>query len=142
MTFDRYHWSEIGRRDNAARETLTSSMSNVKWRKLIAGIEESGLALPVCEWRFLRNDHWFRWSTPRTENTDETGVLDHGGFQPFLFKEVERARWPRRYDVGRGRKLEAWHRTQDLDALEEVLETIGNFDYQTDEDALTLFAYR
>ena len=142
MAFDREYWPEIERRNIAARETLTSSMSNTKWRKLVAGIEDAGLVLPVCEWRFLRNDYWFRWSTPRIENTDDTGVLDHGGFQPFLFKDVERARWPRRYEVGRSRNLDPWHRTQDVESLEEVLKSIGTFDYDTDEKALTLYAYR
>ena len=142
MAFDSDHWTEIERRDDAARRALTSSLSNAKWRRLIAGLEESGLSLPVCEWRFLRGDHWFRWSTPKIHNINDTGVLDHGGFQPFLFKGVEQVRWPRHYEVGRGRNLEPWRRTQDIRALEEALKSIGQFDYEIDETALTLFAYR
>jgi len=121
---------------------MTSSMSNSKWKRLFEAIEEEEIALPVCEWRFLRDDRWFRQATPRVRDLTDEGLPDSSALGPFLFKDVECLRWPRSYEVSPGRGSDPWHKEQDLEAVAKLLCQIGEFDFEMRDETLTIFGFR
>jgi hypothetical protein len=142
MPFDHRHISECERRLRAARRSMIPLMSNTKWRKLFCVIEEAEVSVPRCGIKFLRDDRVFVESTPRSEDLDDEGTRDCFVCGPFSFRDIEWMEWPRSHEVSRGRGLKPWVRTQDIEALREVIASAGRFDIESTAEHLRVYGYR
>ena len=65
-------------------------MSNAKWRKAIAALEQAGLAGEPCLWKFVDAVEPYKGSLPLSSELNESGVGDCGAANgPCEFKSVE-----------------------------------------------------
>jgi hypothetical protein len=117
-------------------------MSNAKWRRLFRVIEEAEVSVPRCGIKFLSDDRVFVESTPRSEDLDDEGTRDCFRCGPFLFRDIEWMEWPRSHEVPRGPGLKPWVRTQDTEALREVIASAGRFDIEPTSEHLRVYGYR
>lgn len=113
-------------------------MNNTKWREVFQILIESrpgGL-----KWKFVDSAKEFGWNVPGENDICEDHIAD-GVWQPTRYREIDRVFIPAEYEVSRGEGLVPWLRTNDLDALESKLNSLGLLELERTDLGITLFAY-
>ena len=134
------HQSEDDRRLAVLRDRLVSSMSDAKWCRLIAAIEDLRM---VALWSFLRDDREFSLGNFEVACIEDgVGIGDVGAVGPFAFWEVLKIRWPRFVDVRKESLRSPEVKEQPIAELRRRVERVGVFDLEEDDQGLVLYAYR
>lgn len=117
-------------------------MSNAKWRKLIAVLEERGIPIIESHWEYLGNPRIYTHpGFPQSIDTTESGLRD-GRWAPIEFKEIYRITIPRdcrnpKADPHRSLPLVQ----QPIDEIFHALISSGSFPIRLVESGLELTAY-
>jgi len=120
----------------------TSFMNNTKWFKLFAKIEENKFEIQFAYIKFLLTDrkHKFNFG-----GFDTTGFGDFSVLGPFKFKEIEWILIPKKHE------LERWNRNEKLTSeiifqplieIEQVMTSLGQFEYDKTEGELKIYGYK
>ncbi|WP_291727799.1 hypothetical protein [Bernardetia sp.] len=138
------YWKQLDREiDKVIQNKFTDSfMSNAKWVRLIDGIVE--------------NSHLFKRVEFSKVNTEKNGVLyldeyttydfDYWqtGFEGcnslggiLLYKEIEYLNFPKEFFDDKNKVCQ-----QDLGKIKEILDSVGKFMLEVDDNYIRLIAYR
>lgn len=119
----------------------TSLMSNSKWKRLIENIIENSSLFQRIEFKKIIDDrigHLFI-----DENTKYKLDYWDFGFEGLnslsgwlLFKEIEFLRFPKTY------KLQEGQIKQDTQKIKSIIDAIGKFDLDENEEFLFLYCYK
>lgn len=114
-------------------------MSNTKWRKVFAAIDESGISIRRCEFKCIDSDYiTMEPRPPLTRELMETRFAD-SIWQPFEYKWIEWFRFPREFKPYPGVGLAVY---QDLEALRDAIMAAAAACLELDADYLWLYGYR
>jgi hypothetical protein len=117
-------------------------MSNAKWRKLIAIIDDSQLQIIESRWEWIGDDrvHTHRGFLTLSD-TNETGIED-GRWPPEHFKYIHRITLPRSCKNPRSDpKRSLPNVVQPVDELYAFISEHGQFPLQLNDDGLIISAY-
>ena len=124
----------------AARKYAVSYMSNAKWRKLFATIDEAGIEIEKAVWRFIDGDEAFAWGWPDADELDEARLKD-GRFQPVEYKWIEAIFVPREYQPDGYQHVPHAVRRQDVAGILSVLRRTSQYMVEEDADGITILGY-
>jgi hypothetical protein len=119
------------------QEIFSSFMNNTKWHKLIEVLTDE-LNVIYVNYKLINSD-CIRYTT-----------FDSADFKPFfiepiLYKEIEWIEFPKNYKLTYNkrvtRKFDKIH-TQDIDTIKRIINDLGEFMIDSDDNKLRLIAYR
>lgn len=120
----------------------TSFMNNTKWFKLFTEIENEKIKIHSAYIKFLLKDRKY---TFHFGGFDETGFGDVSELGPFKFKEIEWILIPEKYEIerwNRNEKLASEIIFQPLEKLEQIINALGQFEYEVTEEGLKIYGYK
>ena len=139
VSFERYE-----ARIEKARRAKVSYMNHAKWRKLFQAIEANGQCTFPAFVKTLDSERTYRFSTnPGIHET--MGYTTDGQFCPVAFRDIEWIYVPASSELERyhrEEKLESKWVEYDLGKLKELMDGLGEFEYELDEKGLKLYGYR
>ena len=132
------------RRIEKARRTKVSYMNNAKWRKLFNAIEASGQCTFPAQVKTIDGERTYPFSTSPGIYEARDYTMD-GKFCPIAFQDIEWLYIPATSEVeryNRNERLESKIIKYDISKLKNLLDGLGKFEYEYDENGLKLFGYR
>ncbi len=145
MGFDQNHKNEIRRRLDVKSKSMSSHMSNTKWRKLFKTITPVLRAVAPwgsdiktkCVFKLLRED--FDRSGQWPEDTDvlETYIRDGVWGCPVEYQTIEWIMIPSTYEINPNAKA-----VQNVKDVVNVLKGAGEFPTEETEYSLTVWGYK
>ena len=123
------------------RKRKTSYMSNAKWRKLLEELEDCNFR--GAELKPLCNENTYPFCNVGVLETGEhTG---DGICGPVTFKEIEWIFIPTSIEYAEfrdGIKYRTTTTQNDLEALKKLMDKLGKFEYDFDENGLKIYGYK
>lgn len=127
-----------------------SFMSDTKWRKFFKALIEQKICLKEFDLKYVRDDMVRQGSgvlfeVKYEENFTDNGFKDPGVGGPALFKEIEWIEFKDNIEFCRHHtdsELSYKKRVQHLDAIKNLLDSLGQFEYDTDQNSLRLYGYK
>ncbi|MFC0682963.1 hypothetical protein ACFFGH_34475, partial [Lysobacter korlensis] len=109
-----------------AQSFSASFMSNSKWRRLFMALSAPHLAVHQVLWKFVGREPVVLGATPDAECLGELFV-ERTSFATFPYKEIEWVEVPPAHD---------------LDAVEQALTAVGQFEIRRLETGLRVYGHR
>ncbi len=122
----------------------TSYMNNTKWYKVFSELRNKNLFFNTAQIKLLISDNTYKFSFDESENFNEKGFGDSGS-GPFDFKEIEWILIERQYEIERSNRTEKLQPiiiSQPINEIEKALNSIGQLEYEIDEDEYKLYGYK
>ena len=123
------------------RKFEVSFMSNAKWRKLFVALEP--LQLKQAYWKFVDLDNEFRDAFLDEEDLMEKFVGDCGvGGGPFAYRRIE---WIDVPAIGKNpqyEKIPHMNSSQDVEKIEELLVSIGQFEIERTQRGIRIYGHK
>ncbi len=137
------HFKRYQKQLGKARESKTSYMNNTKWFKFFSAVRQADIFMPQSQLKFLLSDeaHPFDFEI----EFNETGKLDGADGGPFYFNEIEWILIPavQEYErFNRDEKLQSSFKTADLPAVVDILQKLGKYEFEMDENGLKIYGYK
>lgn len=127
-----------------ARLSISSYMSDTKWIKLFKAIAASNINLSHEKIKILTQADEYPFSLHL--GVDESGkYTTDGTCGPVALKEIEWVFVPAVYEIeryNRDEKLKSEFIQNDIHALKELIDGLGRFEYEFNEDGLKLYGYK
>lgn len=137
--FKRYEEQQSREIDNAVSKFSQHFMSNSKWVKLVSKLVENVSSISKVEFKKIQS-HEIGVLT-LSEDTEfgfdywQNGFEGHNSLGGWLtFKEIEYLKFPKHIDKP---KL-----TQNLDEIEKIILSVGQFEIEKDQKELKLVCYK
>ena len=127
------------------RLTKTSYMSNAKWRKLFNAIEENGQCTFPARIKTIGDEGVYHFSTNPGIYETMNYTMDGWCGPPVAFRDIEWIYVPTVSEIeryNRDEKLESKFIQRDIAKLKKLIDEIGKFEYDFDENGLKLYGYR
>ncbi len=131
----------IGRQ--ARRDFSQALMSDAKWRKLFAAIDDAGLAPEQAIAKFIDVPD------PKAIHFPGRGALcppwpyvDSFEFGPIELRAIEWLMIPRTARIPRDNNLPARSVEQDVEAIYDLVTTLGRYPLERSDDGLRIVGYR
>jgi hypothetical protein len=116
-------------------------MSDTKWRKLLAALDESGLELTYCIVKFVGVPDEHLIGRPRGLHPPRPWV-DTFQFGPVPLRSIEWLMFPRVAEVHNAdRTTPARRIKQDVDAAARAVGTLGQYPLELSEQGLRIMGY-
>ena len=132
MAFDSEHMEKYEKKLAKAILNRVSYMSDTKWKKFFQAIEKSGLAwLDIYDAtiKFVIDE-----VVKPFHFQDYCGGYIEGTYGPARYKEIEWIFIPVSY---------GWNRaSNDIHALKKLVDGLGLYEYDFDEDGLKIYGYK
>lgn len=126
------------------RLSKTSFMNNTKWCKLLEEIEVSDLSLNEAKIKVLARQQTYPFSLKI--GVDETRTYTGDGIcGPVSLLEIEWIFIPTRYEIAEyngGVKYRSSFVTNDVPGLKNLIDGLGKFEYDWDENGLKIYGYK
>ncbi len=140
----------LARIDRAISKFNSSYMSNTKWKKLFLSfcscdIPVKEFALKYVGDKTIRKGSGFLFEVDYKVNFSDAGFKDPGIGGPVMFKEIEWIEFVDNLEFRRHHdnpKLAYRQEVQTLDPIENLLTSLGEFEYHRDQSSLRLYAYK
>jgi len=119
-----------------------SFMSNTKWFKLFTEIENEKIKIHSAFIKFLLTDRTYKF---HFGGFHETGFGDVSELGPFNFNEIEWILIPAKHETerrNRNEKLASEIIFQPLEKLVQIMDALGQFEYDTTEEGLKIYGYK
>lgn len=142
MTFhSREELERLGR--FARREFSHALMSDTKWRKLFAVLDESGLAPEHALVKFIDVDEIKSMRWPRRSSLHPPRpYVDTLEFGPIELRSIEWLLIPQEARIERGNNLPARVVEQAIDAIERLVTSSGRYPLERSKKGLKVIGYR
>ena len=133
---------ELDREDRLiSANTRASLMSDTKWRKLLAALDESGLELRRCIVKFVGDPGEKVLSRPAGLYPPRPWV-DTFQFGPIPLRSIEWLLFPRVAEVrDPDRTIPARHVAQDVDAAARIVEALARYPVELSERGLVIIGH-
>jgi len=142
MAFDSKNWDKYEKRLAKAMLGRISYMSDAKWEKLFQTVENSSIAwldIYGATIKFLTDGiKPFRF-------TDYWGGYLDGTYGAARYKEIEWIFIPSIYEIerrNRDEKLQPKRTNNNILGLKELIDGLGLYEYDFDENGLKLYGYK
>ena len=145
MGYNSEHFQKFEKRLEKARFSKDSYMSNSKWEKLFKAVANSEISL--CDGSIKNlTDEYIR---PFNLKSDGLYCVRYstadkcGG--PVYYKEIEWIFIPAFHEIerrNREEKLVPQIQTNDIYALKELIDALGKFEYDFNENGLKIYGYK
>ena len=120
-----------------------SFMSNSKWRKFFQVINQQTLELNQCTWKLVNEKDPIPGHLPDARQLGDDSVGDCGALNgPFPFKIIEWILLPAQHGYRPYEKAPIHYESQDLQKVQETLDTAGHFEYELNEEGMKIFGYK
>ena len=127
-----------------------SFMSDTKWRKFFNALIEQEICLKEFSLKYVRDETIRQGSGVLFESKYEqyftgNGFKDPGLGGPALFKEIEWIEFKDNIEFSRHHTnpdLSYIKRVQLVEPIKELLESLGQFEYDIDQNSLKLYGYK
>ena len=123
----------------------TSYMNNAKWRKLFEELEGNTLRLQGARVKMLCAEDTYMFDI-NVGVLEETGEHTEDGFcGPVAFKDIEWIFIPVSTEYAQfsgGVKYRTTITENDLEALKNLMDKLGKFKYDFDENGLKIYGYK
>lgn len=122
--------------------TRNSFMNNTKWFKLFTAIENEKIKIHSAHIKFLLTDRTYKF---HFGGFNQTGFGDVSELGPFNFNEIEWILIPEKYEAerwNRNEKLTSEIIFQPLEKLEQIMNALGQFEYDITEEGLKIYGYK
>jgi hypothetical protein len=119
-----------------------SFMSNTKWFKLFTEIESENIKIHSAYIKFLLTDRTYKF---HFGGFDETGFGDVSELGAFKFNEIEWILIPVKHETerwNRNEKLASEIIFQPLEKLEQIMNALGQFEYDITDEELKIYGYK
>ena len=139
------YWEMIQERvrRHIRREFPHAYMSNTKWRRMFEALEKSGIEIEQVVLKLIREDEPKTCSPPGSYLVDPPhAAIDNlcpGG--PVEFREIEWLEYPAIARFERPNNVPARAVEQDLDAIESLIRSLGEYPVQRSSDAVRIIGY-
>ena len=140
---DASHAERYWKRFAVMRSGATGYMNNQKWFKLFRAMEENGMCCRA-ELKLLAGEHIHTFTTTPGLHESGKGTRD-GAYGPVLFKEIEWLYIPGKYEVerfNRDEKLQSGYVENTIVEIQQILDAVGKFEYDLDEDGIKIYGYK
>ena len=124
-------------------------MSNSKWLKLVKALSANHKIVNKCFIVCLNHDRPQKLLIPPIEKFYDTynnnGIKDVIVGGPILFKEIKWVEFPAAWSNKRKMReqiLEPLYFTQNLDLIQQLIESIGELNIERDEHYLKIYGYK
>ena len=118
-------------------------MSNTKWRKLFAVINDGSIPLSACIWKLVEDKEPKNGFIPDIEQLGEDYVGDCGALNgPFSFKEIEWLFLPSKVGHQPYDKAPIKYEYQDISKIKELIDSAGQFEYEVTDEGVKIFGYK
>ena len=120
-------------------------MNNVKWRKLFEAIESNEAFHFPAHMKIVGSEYVYtqtRLNQGVGVNGKYTKDIDGG---PVAYKYIEWIYVPSSYEIeryNRNEKLLSNFIKNDIEALKEFIDSIGNFEYDFDKNGIKIYGYK
>ena len=142
------HRQEIEKRGSKLRLSKASFMNNSKWEKLFKAVANSEISLcgesikfidaEKCYEHFsLKYDGLYSWVRYSTR--------DGSGGGPSYYKDIEWIFVPAVYEIerwNREERLQPKRITNDISALKKLIDELGVYEYDFNEEGLKIYGYK
>lgn len=128
---------------NDLKHYSSSFMSNSKWRKFFAVINNGSIPLSVCVWKLVTHKEPKNGFLPVQIQLGDDYVGDCGALNgPFSFREIEWLFLPSSIGFRPYEHAPIRHEYQDIDHIKNIIDGAGKFEYETSDDGLRIFGYK
>jgi hypothetical protein len=125
--------------------TKVSCMSTSKWTKLFQTIADSDIDLHGEIIKLIANDCVTRFCLKRGGLSNWRGFTDDFLGGPIPYKEIEWIFVPAVYEIARKNRseiLEPKRIPNNIHVLKELIDSLGQFEYDFDESGLKIYGYK
>jgi hypothetical protein len=133
------------RRIKKACLSKVSFMNTSKWIKLFQAIEYSDISLQGETIKLIESEHIARFSLKNDGFYCIRGYTADRYNSPFHYKEIEWIFVPAVNETerwNRNEKLKTHRDSNDVHALKELIDSLGQFEYDFDENGLKIYGYK
>jgi len=136
-------WEKHQKKIERLKQAKVSCMNNTKWRELFEAIEiNEALPFPVVI-KYLGSEQLFTQGLNKGINSTKNGTRDRDG-GPVYFKEIEWIYATTVYEKEGSYHLELQSRfvERDILTLKKIIDNLGKFTYDFDENGLKIYGYK
>ena len=122
--------------------TRNSFMNNTKWFKLFTEIENEKIKIHSAHIKFLLTNRTYKF---HFGGFNETGFGDVSELGPFKFNEIEWILIPVKHETerrNRNEKLASEIIFQPLEKLVQIMDALGQFEYDITGEGLKIYGYK
>ena len=129
--------------ENDLKRYSSSFMSNSKWRKLFAVVNDGSTPLSACVWKLVTEKEPKNGFLPDIEQLGDDCVGDCGALNgPFSFKEIEWLFLPSKVGHQPYDKAPMKYEYQEIDKIKELIDSAGQFEYEATDEGVKIYGYK
>lgn len=129
--------------ENALKQYSSSFMSNAKWKKLFAVINDGDIPLSACIWKLVEDKEPKIGFIPDLDQLGEDYVGDCGALNaPFSFKEIEWLFLPFKKGHQPYDKSPIKYEYQDMEAIKVLIDSAGQLEYEINDEGLKIYGHK
>ena len=123
------------------RKFNVSYMSNTKWRKVFTALEP--IKIQQAYWKFVDLDQEIRSAFITSHDLMEKYIGDYGvAVAPFAYRRIEWVEIPKTGINPQYEKIPFMNFTQDIETVENILTSLGKFEFEHTERGLRIYGHR